>query len=123
MTTTKKPADPCPCCGQLMPENNKPYVNLEYSVFVDSVRAVSLSSKKALILNRLLQSAPRVVSKEQLMDELYGLETDEEPDQKIIMVYICQLRKDLASTRVSIKTMWGRGFQAIIHQKNKGEEA
>jgi len=51
------------------------------------------------------------LSKEVFLNNLYG--GMEEPDPKIIDVFICKLRKKLASASGGtdyIETVWGRGY-------------
>ena len=43
-----------------------------------------------------------------LLDHLYG--GFDEPEQKIIEVFICKLRKKLANAKDYLQTMWGRGY-------------
>jgi two-component system, cell cycle response regulator CtrA len=52
-----------------------------------------------------------VATKEAILTALYwDRATDEEPDQKIIDVFVCKLRKKLAPFGVEIATLWGRGW-------------
>lgn len=71
---------------------------------------VSLTNKEYSILEILARRQGKPVSKEQLLDRLYG--GIDEPEPKIIDVFICKLRKKLQ--RVSninyIGTMWGQGY-------------
>ena len=51
------------------------------------------------------------VSKEMFLNQLYG--GMDEPEMKIIDVFICKLRKKLASAsggKDYIETVWGRGY-------------
>jgi two-component system cell cycle response regulator CtrA len=53
----------------------------------------------------------RTVSKEQFLNHLYG--GMDEPESKIVDVFICKLRKKLATATggvAYIETMWGRGY-------------
>lgn len=36
------------------------------------------------------------------------------PEQKIIGVFICKLRKKLRGTGIEIETLWGRGYQLSV---------
>jgi hypothetical protein len=54
--------------------------------------------------------APRI-TKEMFLNQLYG--GMDEPEQKIIDVFICKLRKKLAEAsggKNYIETVWGRGY-------------
>jgi two-component system, cell cycle response regulator CtrA len=62
-----------------------------------------------LQLLALRQGTP--ISKEIFLNHLYG--GRDEPDQKIIDVFICKLRKKLAEVsggKDYIETIWGRGW-------------
>ncbi|TIS10680.1 MAG: winged helix-turn-helix domain-containing protein, partial [Mesorhizobium sp.] len=54
----------------------------------------------------------RVYSKADLMDHIYGGE--DEPEQKIIDVFVCKLRHKLLEMNDGldvVRTVWGRGYQ------------
>jgi two-component system, cell cycle response regulator CtrA len=79
-------------------------------VFVDD-QLVPLTGKEYAILKLLSLRKGSVLTKGMFLDELYD-ETDE-PDAKIIDVFICKLRKKLAHATGGshyIETVWGRGY-------------
>ena len=52
------------------------------------------------------------LTKEMFLNHLYG-DADDEPEAKIIDVFICKLRKKLACASGGmdyIETVWGRGY-------------
>jgi two-component system cell cycle response regulator CtrA len=59
-----------------------------------------------------------VLSKEAILDHLYG--GLDEPNPKIIDVFICKIRKKLQSMGVDdfIETNWGRGYMVIDHRQD-----
>lgn len=67
---------------------------------------INLTHKEYIILYRLMRSANRVVSKEQLEDELYGW--GEEIESNAIEVYISHLRKKIGAS--CIKTIRKQGY-------------
>ena len=73
-------------------------------------RPVALTSKEYAILELLVLRRGAVLSKENFLDHLYG--GIDEPDAKIIDVFICKLRKKLAAAGADnlIGTVWGRGY-------------
>jgi two-component system, cell cycle response regulator CtrA len=75
-----------------------------------SGRPVHLTTKEYAILELLVLRRGAVLSKENFLDHLYG--GMDEPDAKIIDVFICKLRKKLAQAGVDnlIGTVWGRGY-------------
>ena len=73
-------------------------------------RPVHLTTKEYAILELLLMRRGTVLSKENFLDHLYG--GMDEPDAKIIDVFVCKLRKKLqqAGAPNVIGTVWGRGY-------------
>jgi two-component system, cell cycle response regulator CtrA len=72
---------------------------------------VHLTHKEYQILELLSLRKGTTVSKETFLNHLYG--DKEEPEMKIIDVFICKLRRklDIASDGVNyIETSWGRGY-------------
>jgi two-component system cell cycle response regulator CtrA len=73
---------------------------------------VPLSTKEYQILELLCLRAGATLTKEVFLNHLYG-ERDE-PDPKIIDVFVCKLRKKLAAAApkgdACIETVWGRGY-------------
>jgi two-component system cell cycle response regulator CtrA len=76
-----------------------------------SIIGVYLTSKEHQMLELLGLRQGKTVSKEQFLNHLYG--GIEEPEQKIIDVFICKLRKKLSRAsggKHYIETIWGRGY-------------
>ncbi|MBM2577005.1 response regulator transcription factor [Jannaschia sp. Os4] len=86
-------------------------VNLDSkSVEVDG-RAVHLTGKEYQILELLSLRKGTTLTKEMFLNHLYG--GMDEPELKIIDVFICKLRKKLATATGGdshIETVWGRGY-------------
>jgi two-component system cell cycle response regulator CtrA len=63
-----------------------------------------------------------VLSKEAILDHLYG--GLDEPNPKIIDVFICKIRKKLQAMGVEdfIETNWGRGYMVIDHRHDASAE-
>jgi two-component system, cell cycle response regulator CtrA len=81
-----------------------------HSVSVDNW-AVHLTVKEYAILELLSRHKGTILTKEMLLDHLYG--GMDEPKAKIIDVFVCKLRKKLAVATGGehyIKTVWGRGY-------------
>ncbi|TAH35434.1 MAG: response regulator transcription factor [Alphaproteobacteria bacterium] len=91
-------------CGRLL-------VNLDsHMVEIDS-KQVHLTGKEYGILELLALRKGSTLTKEQFLNHLYG--GMDEPEQKIIDVFVCKLRKKLqdASGGLNyIETVWGRGY-------------
>jgi len=86
-------------------------VNLDTkTVEVDGQR-VHLTGKEYAMLELLSLRKGTTLTKEMFLNHLYG--GMDEPEQKIIDVFICKLRKKLAMATNGenyIETVWGRGY-------------
>jgi two-component system OmpR family response regulator len=71
-------------------------------------RAVPLSLQETGVLEALLHRFGRVVSKEQLVEQLYSY--DKEVSQNAIEVYVHRVRKKLTGAGVTVRTLYGRGY-------------
>ncbi len=71
---------------------------------------VHLTGKEYAILELLVMRKGMVLTKEAFLNHLYG--GMDEPEMKIIDVFICKLRKKLALAGANdvIGTVWGRGY-------------
>jgi DNA-binding response OmpR family regulator len=107
----------CPVCGSevgelpvtILPERNMVIANGKFAV---------LTGFEALLVARLAEIFPRVASKEELLTWMYQFKSaDEEPDIKIIDVYICKARKKLDQIGVRVDTVWGKGYALALPAK------
>ena len=96
-------------------------VNLDTkTVEVDSNR-VHLTGKEYAMLELLSLRKGTTLTKEMFLNHLYG--GMDEPELKIIDVFICKLRKKLAnasSGKNYIETVWGRGY--VLREPHDIEE-
>lgn len=86
------------------------HLNLDSrEVFVGD-NPVHLTGKEYAILELLMLRKGIVLTKEMFLNHLYG--GIDEPEMKIIDVFICKLRKKIAAAGISdlIGTVWGRGY-------------
>lgn len=51
-----------------------------------------------------------MATKQQIMDLLYWDRPNDEPEIKIVDVFICKMRKKLTPFGVQIATVWGQGY-------------
>jgi len=79
-------------------------------------RPLQLSLHEAGVLEILLRRFGRIVSKEQLVEQLYSY--DKEVSHNAIEVYVHRLRKKLADSGVEVHTHYGRGY-IIDHSSTK----
>ncbi len=85
-------------------------INLDSrEVFINST-PIHLTGKEYAILELLVLRKGMILTKEAFLNHLYG--GIDEPEMKIIDVFICKLRKKLATSGVGnfISTVWGRGY-------------
>ena len=78
-------------------------------------RQLDLTNKEYQMLELLCLRSGRVVSKETFLDHLYG--GIDEPEMKIIEVFICKLRKKISreiQDAALIETVWGRGYRVNV---------
>lgn len=96
-------------------------VNLDaHTAFVNG-KPLHLTGREYGILERLSLSKGTTLSKEQFLTHLYnGMD---EPELKIIDVFICKLRKKIAAATGGqdyIETVWGRGY--VLREPKKEEK-
>ncbi len=95
-------------------------VNLDAkTVEINQVR-VPLTVKEYQMLELLSLRKGTTITKDMFLSQLYG--GMDEPDIKIIDVFICKLRKKLASAsngKAYIETIWGRGY--VLHEPHEAE--
>jgi len=87
-------------------------VDLETRVVSVHDKPVPLTGKEYCIFELLSLRKRTVVTKQMLLDHLYG--GMNEPELKIIDVLVCYLRKKLAQATGGehhIETVWGRGYR------------
>ena len=108
--------------SQSMIRTGKVNVNLDAkTVEVDSAR-VHLTGKEYAMLELLSLRKGTTLTKEMFLNNLYG--GMDEPELKIIDVFICKLRKKLANAtdgRNYIETVWGRGY--VLREPDEIQEA
>jgi two-component system cell cycle response regulator CtrA len=86
-------------------------VNLDTKTVEVSGQRVHLTGKEYAMLELLSLRKGTTLTKEMFLNHLYG--GMDEPELKIIDVFICKLRKKLAAAthgKHYIETVWGRGY-------------
>lgn len=90
-------------------------VNLDTHTATMRTKALHLTSKEQSILELMALKRGQVITKEQFLTHLYN--GVDEPEPKIIDVFVCKMRKKLyeASEGINyVETVWGRGY-ALKH--------
>ncbi len=75
--------------------------------------AYGLTKMQARTLVIMQRAGNRVLSKAKILEILYDASSDAIPDVKVIDVYVCHLRRKLAGSPLSIRTVWGVGYQLV----------
>ncbi|WDR04377.1 response regulator transcription factor [Devosia algicola] len=77
--------------------------------------ALTLTRREFSLLEALLASRGRVISKEQIFERMFSFdETD--VGMNAVEIYIARLRKKLEGGRVAITTLRGLGYQLVAHE-------
>lgn len=73
-------------------------------------RAVRITRREFDVLETLMLRRGVLLTKEHFMSRLYGAEDG--PDQRILDVFVCKLRRKLAAAGAAeiVRTVWGRGY-------------
>jgi DNA-binding response OmpR family regulator len=69
---------------------------------------IKLTHKESLLLELLMRNPGRVITKEQILDKVWGLDSDIESNN--VEIYIHYLRKKISSSNVKIETVRGIGY-------------
>jgi two-component system cell cycle response regulator CtrA len=86
-------------------------INMDTRAVEIAGRRVHVTGKEYQILELLSLRKGTTLTKEMFLDHLYG--GIDEPELKIIDVFVCKLRKKLAAANDGnsmIETVWGRGY-------------
>ncbi|MRH20345.1 response regulator transcription factor CtrA [Rhodovulum strictum] len=97
-------------------------VNLDAKTVEVAGKAVHLTGKEYQMLELLSLRKGTTLTKEMFLNHLYG--GMDEPELKIIDVFICKLRKKLAQAtggETYIETVWGRGYVLRDPEPVRGE--
>jgi len=104
---------PSPACNHQSKIRTRDLViDLETRVVTADGMPVRLTGMEYSILELLSRRKGGTVTKEMFLGHLYG--GKDEPELKIIDVFICHLRKKLAQATGGqhyIETVWGRGYR------------
>jgi len=95
-------------------------VNLDAKTVDADGKAVHLTGKEYQMLELLSLRKGTTLTKEMFLNHLYG--GMDEPELKIIDVFICKLRKKLAQATEGdnyIETVWGRGY--VLREPSEDE--
>ncbi|MHA1113476.1 MAG: response regulator transcription factor CtrA, partial [Alphaproteobacteria bacterium] len=97
-------------------------INLDSRVVEVDAQPLHLTGKEHAILELLSLRKGTTLTKEMFLNHLYG--GIDEPELKIIDVFICKLRKKIAQATGGenyIETVWGRGY--VLRNEEPAEPA
>ena len=100
---------------------DKVAINLDTRIVEIDKTQVHLTNKEYAILELLAMRKGTVLTKEMLLNHLYS--SMDEPEIKIIDVFVCKLRKKLAKASGGvnyIETVWGRGYMLKDYEEHHG---
>ncbi|MBL9072411.1 response regulator transcription factor CtrA [Tabrizicola sp.] len=106
--------------SQSMIKTGRVSVNLDAKTVDVDGKAVHLTGKEYQMLELLSLRKGTTLTKEMFLNHLYG--GMDEPELKIIDVFICKLRKKLAEATGGdnyIETVWGRGY--VLRDPSAGQ--
>lgn len=98
---------------------DKVAINLDTRIVEVDGTQVHLTNKEYAILELLAMRKGTVLTKEMFLNHLYS--SMDEPEIKIIDVFVCKLRKKLAKASGGtnyIETVWGRGYMLKDYEEN-----
>jgi two-component system cell cycle response regulator CtrA len=99
---------------------DKVAINLDTRIVEVDGTQVHLTNKEYAILELLAMRKGTVLTKEMFLNHLYS--SMDEPEIKIIDVFVCKLRKKLAKASGGtnyIETVWGRGYMLKDYEENR----
>ena len=100
---------------------DKVAINLDTRIVEVDGTQVHLTNKEYAILELLAMRKGTVLTKEMFLNHLYS--SMDEPEIKIIDVFVCKLRKKLSKSSGGtnyIETVWGRGYMLKDYEENHG---
>ena len=106
--------------SQSMIQTGKISVNLDAKTVQAEGKSVHLTGKEYQMLELLSLRKGTTLTKEMFLNHLYG--GMDEPELKIIDVFICKLRKKLSEATDGdnyIETVWGRGY--VLRDPDQGD--
>ena len=97
-------------------------INLDTKAVLVDGKPVKISGREYQILEVMALRKGKVLTKEMFLNHLYG--GMDEPELKIIDVFVCKIRRKLAEAcgrdgRVFIETVWGRGY--VMRERDVAE--
>lgn len=98
-------------------------LDLEMQTVLANGTSLALTGKEFALLQLLMLRKNMVMTKDAILTQLYG--GMDEPESKIIDVFVCKIRKKLAAVGLTdfIGTVWGRGYTVRDQPADRGGPA
>lgn len=109
----------CPCCAAALPDDGHIRIDAEGGFVCVGRHVVRLPESEFYVFLALWRVRPRMLSTEALMDALYGLKPDDEPEEPIMKIFVHKVRRKLAPLGIEIETVWGRGYRLKSNRKEQ----
>lgn len=100
--------DTCPTCGHAI-ETPDLILGPEQGLIIHQGKVVKLTKREWALFEVLYQSRLRVVSKDNIMEHIYGNERDD-PDWLVVSAFIFRLRPKLARVGIVIECVRNEGY-------------
>jgi len=100
----------CPSCGHEIAPDAEVRFDDEAGIITGQGRAAYLTKTQMEFMMLLRDRFPRVISRDSAMEALY-MGGPDEPEIKIIDVFVCKIRQRIAGIGLDIETFRSRGFR------------
>ncbi len=108
----------CPTCGNALPSNVFA-IDREAGIVVSNGRFARFAPQEFQIFITLYDAKGKLRSKEQLLRAVAPM-VDEEPEIKIVDVYVHKVRRKLEGTPLEVQTVWGDGYRLVSTARMEG---
>jgi DNA-binding winged helix-turn-helix (wHTH) protein len=104
----------CPCCGAPVDPLDAIF-DKTLGVIMHGGESIRLTPTQFALVEAIAARYPGLATREYIMDYVYGLLPDcDEPDDKVIDVVLCKIRKALEAVGLVVVTEWGRGYRLVV---------
>ncbi|MFT6658853.1 winged helix-turn-helix domain-containing protein [Maritalea sp.] len=108
------PTDNCPCCGGEIIDQTQVLIDEDTGILVRNGYFVSLPIREFELFQVLWRAKGRVQSKEAILDGVYWQSKDcEQPEIRIVDVFVCKIRPKIKPLGIVIETCWARGYRIV----------
>ncbi|MFJ6322290.1 MULTISPECIES: winged helix-turn-helix domain-containing protein [unclassified Rhizobium] len=102
----------CPCCLQFV-DDVRFLADQNTNRITNGERSVRLTTQQFKLAKYLIDTFPKIATKEAIYDAAFLDMHGEGPAMKIIDVIICKIRPVMADLGLVIETVWGKGYKLV----------